>query len=158
MDKAKKLGKGIPKIGLIKRDMTKLGSGHEPAVNWRKVAKTLWRHDAPVPEGYTADQRVVLDNIPQCPCCGATITYERKGNVVVASKKWLKDGKRVCTTCHTPLWQEKRDKASKPKSGYKYPSKNPRYRIDEYIKRRYPDRVYLLIWDEIHEGAPCKAA
>lgn len=153
MAKAKRLGRGIPKIGLIKRDMTKLGSGYEPAVNWRRVAKALWRYDAPVPEGYTADQRIAYANIPQCPCCGETIIYERKGNIVTASKKWLKDGKRVCTSCHTPLWQEKRDKASKPKSGYKYASKNPRYRIDEYIKRRYPDRIYLLVWDEIHECA-----
>ena len=31
MDRAARLGPGIAKIGLIKRDMTKLGAGHEPA-------------------------------------------------------------------------------------------------------------------------------
>lgn len=153
MGKAKKLGGGIPKIGLIKRDMTKLGSGYEPAVTWRRVGKALWKPDAPVPDGYTLKDRIVFQNILQCPNCGRTITYERKGNVVVASKKWLKDGQRTCDHCHTSLWQEKRDKSSKPKPGHKYPSKNPRYRIDEYIKRCYPDRIYLLVWDEIHECA-----
>jgi hypothetical protein len=39
MQHAEKLGAGIPKIGLIKRDMTKLGSGHEPAIVWRKQAR-----------------------------------------------------------------------------------------------------------------------
>ncbi|MEL7432642.1 MAG: helicase-related protein, partial [Chloroflexota bacterium] len=153
MEKAARLGPGIPKIGLVKRDMTKLGSGYEPAVNWRKVGKALWRHDQPTPDGYTEDDRISFTKIPQCPCCGQTITYERKGTVVIASQKWLKDGKRTCDSCHTPLWQEKRDKGSKPKPGHKYPHKNPRYRIDEYIKRRYPDRIYLLVWDEIHEAA-----
>ncbi|MEL6320768.1 MAG: DUF6094 domain-containing protein, partial [Cyanobacteria bacterium J06626_14] len=153
MEKAARLGPGIPKIGLIKRDMTKLGSGYEPAVNWRKVPKALWRKDQPTPEGYSDDDRITFEKIPQCPCCGKTITYERKGNTVIASQKWLKDGKRTCDSCHTPLWQEKRDKSSQPKPGHKYPHRNPRYRIDEYIKRRYPDRIYLLIWDEIHEAA-----
>ena len=36
--------------------------------------------------------------------------------------------------------------------GEKYPPKNPRYRLDEYLKRQYPDRVFLLIWDEVHEA------
>ena len=44
MDKAARLGPGIAKIGLIKRDMTKLGSGHEPAVIWRNEAVALWQH------------------------------------------------------------------------------------------------------------------
>jgi len=153
MTKAKKLGRGIPKIGLIKRDMTKLGSGYEPAVKWRRVGRALWRHNETIPEGYSAKDRITISKIPQCPCCGRTITYERKGNTVLASKKWLADGKRSCDACHAPLWQEQRDKGSRPKSGHKYASKNPRYRIDEYIKRRYPDRIYLLIWDEIHECA-----
>src|SRR5690606_887209 len=35
MDKAARLGPGIAKIGLIKRDMTKLGAGREVGVVWR---------------------------------------------------------------------------------------------------------------------------
>src|SRR5690606_20196488 len=46
-----------------------------------------------------------------------------------------------------------RDRGSRPKPGHKYAPKNPRYRLDEYLKRVYPDRVYLLVWDEIHEAA-----
>lgn len=153
MAKATKLGAGIPKIGLIKRDMTKLGSGYEPAVKWRRVAQAMWNHKDPTPEGYADKDRIQLVKVPQCAGCGEKITYEHKGNKVVASKRWLKDGRRTCERCHTPLWQEKRDKTSKPKLGHKYPTKNPRYRIDEYIKWRYPNRVYLLIWDEIHEAA-----
>jgi hypothetical protein len=59
----------------------------------------------------------------------------------------------LCSVCQTPLWQEARDKGSQPKPGQKYATKNPRYRIDEYLKRVYPDRIYLLIWDEVHECA-----
>src|SRR5690606_24917926 len=55
--------------------------------------------------------------------------------------------------CGTPLWQEARDRGSQPKPGEKYPTKNPRYRLDEYFKRVYPDRLFLLIWDEAHEAA-----
>src|SRR5713101_4297106 len=35
MDKAARLGGGIAKIGLIKRDMTKLGAAREVSVKWR---------------------------------------------------------------------------------------------------------------------------
>jgi hypothetical protein len=153
MRKAKRIGAGIPKIGLIKRDMTKLGSGYEPAVIWRTKGVALWRKDQPTPDGYEPEERIQRQTIPQCPCCGMTVTYERKGTVVVASKTWLKKGQRECAVCHTPLWQEKRDKGSQPKKGHKFPTKNPRYRLDEYLKKVYPDRIYLLIWDELHEAA-----
>jgi hypothetical protein len=78
---------------------------------------------------------------------------EKKGTTVPASENWLKSGKRACANCHTPLWQEARDRGSRPKKGQKYPTKNPRYRLDEYLKKQYPDRVYMLIWDEVHECA-----
>ena len=84
---------------------------------------------------------------------GRVVTQERKGNTVPASATWLKSGKRTCGTCHTPLWQQARDRGSRPKPGEKYPPKNPRFRLDQYIKRHYPDRVYLLAWDEAHEAA-----
>ena len=54
---------------------------------------------------------------------------DRKGNTVPASESWLKSGKRHCSVCQTPLWQEARDRGSQPKAGYKYPPKNPRYRL-----------------------------
>ena len=46
MEQAARLGPGIAKIGLIKRDMTKLGSGYEPAVVWRSEAVALWQSGA----------------------------------------------------------------------------------------------------------------
>ncbi|PJF20235.1 MAG: hypothetical protein CUN56_17190, partial [Phototrophicales bacterium] len=52
MEKAERIGNGIPKIGLIKRDMTKLGCGREVAVVWRKQPIALWKKDQPTPAGY----------------------------------------------------------------------------------------------------------
>lgn len=153
MSRAEKVGPGVPKIGLIKRDLTKLGCSRDAAVVWRSEPVALWRHDQPTPEGYEPNQRIVKQRTPKCPTCGCTVMQEKKGTSVPASENWLKSGKRTCSVCQTPLWQEARDNGSRPKPGYKYPPKNPRYRLDEYIKRVYPDRVYLLIWDEIHEAA-----
>ncbi len=153
MDKAERAGSGIAKIGLIKRDMTKLGAGRDASVIWRDEWVALWRQDAPVPEGYEPKQRLVKQRVPKCPTCGCTVMQEKKGVESPASESWVKGGKRLCSVCQTPLWQESRDKGSQPKPGQKYPTKNPRYRIDEYLKRVYPDRVYLLIWDEVHECA-----
>ncbi len=153
MDKAARLGPGIAKIGLIKRDMTKLGAGREVGVVWRDEWVALWRHGQPTPEGYEPQQRLVKQRVPKCPTCGCTVMQEKKGVESPASESWLKSGKRLCSVCQTPLWQEARDRGSQPKPGQKYPTKNPRYRIDEYLKRVYPDRIYLLIWDEVHECA-----
>lgn len=153
MEKSGRIGGGIPKIGLIKRDMTKLGCGREVAVVWRKQPVALWKKDQPTPDGYEPHQRIVKKKVPQCPHCGNTVMQERNGNAVPASESWLKSGKRSCSVCHTPLWQEERDRGSRPQAGYKFPPKNPRYRIDEYLKKVYPDRVFLLIWDEVHESA-----
>ncbi len=153
MDQAARLGPGIAKIGLIKRDMTKLGAGREVGVVWRDEWTALWRHGQPVPEGYEPHQRLVKQRVPKCPTCGCTVMQEKKGVESPASESWLKGGKRLCSICQIPLWQEARDRGSQPKPGQKYPTKNPRYRIDEYLKRVYPDRIYLLIWDEVHECA-----
>ncbi len=153
MAQAAQVGAGVPKIGLIKRDLTKLGCSREPAVIWRDEAVALWRHDQPPPLGFRADQRLVRQRVPKCPTCGSTVTQEKRGVCAPASESWLRSGQRVCRVCHAPLWQEARDAGSRPKPGEKYPPKNPRCRLDEYIQRAYPDRVYLLIWDEIHEAA-----
>ncbi len=153
MSRAEKTVANIPKIGLIKRDLTKLGCSRDVAVVWRSEPVALWRHGQPTPEGYEPHQRIVKQRVPKCPTCGCTVMQEKKGVSIPASETWLKSGKRTCSVCQTPLWQEARDTGSRPKPGHKHPPKNPRYRLDEYIKRVYPDRVYLLIWDEIHEAA-----
>lgn len=153
MSRAEKIGAGVPKIGLIKRDLTKLGCSRDTAVVWRNEPVALWRHNQPTPDGYEPSQRIIKQRVPKCPTCGCTVMQEKKGVSMPASESWLKSGKRTCGVCQTPLWQEARDTGSRPKPGHKYPPKNPRYRLDEYIKRVYPDRVYLLIWDEIHEAA-----
>lgn len=153
MDKAARLGAGMPKIGLIKRDMTKLGCPRESAVVWRTVGRALWRYGEETPPGYLPEQRILREKIPYCPHCGAVVMQKSKESSQPASEAWLKAGKRDCEACHSPLWQDARDSGSKPKVGEKYPPKNPRMRLDEYIKRNYRDRVYLLIWDEAHEAA-----
>ncbi|MGB7341145.1 MAG: DUF6094 domain-containing protein [Phototrophicaceae bacterium] len=153
MNKAQKLGAGIPKIGLIKRDMTKLGTGRDVAVVWRERRQALWKQGDATPEGYEDQPRIVKQSVPTCPHCGQTVMQEKKEGAVIASKSWLKAGKRNCTKCHNPLWQEARDSGSRPKAGQKYPRKNPRYRLDQYLKKNYADRVYLLVWDEVHECA-----
>jgi hypothetical protein len=151
MQRAEALPAHVPKIGLIKRDLTKLGCAWEASVVRRTEALALWRHGAPVPDGYLPHQRIRRERVPKCPHCGNTVMQEKKGVSAPASLSWLEGGKRSCAVCHAPLWRESRDKGSQPKPGEKYASKNPRYRLDEYLKRMFPERVYLLIWDEVHE-------
>jgi hypothetical protein len=150
---AESAGPRVPKIGLIKRDMTKLGCAWEPAVIWRSEPVALWRHSQPTPEGYEPHQRIIRQRVPLCPHCGSAVVQEKKGVTLPASESWLKSGKRACSVCQMPLWQEARDRGAQPAPGHKYAPKNPRYRLDEYFKRVYPDRIYLLIWDEAHEAA-----
>jgi hypothetical protein len=152
MERAETLPAHQPKIGLIKRDLTKLGCAWEPSVIWRTEYAPLWRHSERVPEGYLPHQRLCRERVPKCPHCGNTVMQEKKGVSAAASESWLAGGKRTCAICHAPLWRESRDRGSQPRPGEKYPSKNPRYRLDEYLKRQYPDRVFLLIWDEVHEA------
>jgi hypothetical protein len=152
MQRAEVLPASVPKIGLIKRDLTKLGCAWEPSVVWRTEFMALWRQDAPVPNGYLPHQRLRQVRVPKCPYCGCTVMQEKKGELEAASESWLEGGKRSCPVCHAPLWRESRDRGAQPKVGEKYAPKNPRYRLDEYLKRMYPDRVYLLIWDEVHEA------
>ncbi|MDX1992553.1 MAG: DUF6094 domain-containing protein [bacterium] len=152
MTRAETLGANIAKIGLIKRDLTKLGCAWDAAVLWWEKATALWRYGALVPDGYAPDQRIHREKLPHCPTCGSIVMQEKKGTRVPASRSWLEGGKRTCTVCLAPLWQEARDRGARPKPGEKYPPKNPRYRIDEYLKRLYRDRVYLLVWDEVHEA------
>ena len=152
MSKAETVGASIPKIGLIKRDLTKLGCAWESSVIWRTESVALWRPNVPVPDGYMPHYRIRRERVPKCPYCGCSILQEQKGVKSPASLTWLEGGKRTCSVCLSPLWQESRDRGSRLKVGEKYPSKNPRYRLDEYLKRMFPDRVYLLIWDECHEA------
>ncbi len=152
LQRAEALPAHVPKIGLIKRDLTKLGCAWEPSVVWRTEAVALWRYGAPVPDGYLPHQRIRRERVPKCPHCGNTVMQEKKGVSAPASLSWLEGGKRSCAVCNAPLWRESRDRGSQPKPGEKYATKNPRYRLDEYLKRMFPDRVYLLIWDEVHEA------
>jgi len=153
MDRAAKMGGEIAKVGLIKRDTTKLGAARESAVVWKRQSKALWRHGDAMPSGFIAENRIHTERIPLCPHCGTVVTQETKAGSRYATQAWLLAGKRSCLHCCEPLWQEARSDGSKPKTGTKYAPSNPRYRLDQYLKRMYPDRVGLLIWDEVHECA-----
>src|SRR5260221_5494868 len=151
MGKAARLGNGIAKIGLIKRDMTKLGVPIEVGVVWKTEYIALWGPKEPTPNGYEPTQRLGKRRVPTCPHCGQYVEQESKGQRDFATEAWLKSGRRSCEHCLTPLWQEARNASARPKEGQKYATQNPRYRMDKYIKRFYHHRVHLLIWDEVHE-------
>jgi len=152
MNRAALMGSGIAKIGLIRRDTTKLGAAREPAVFWKWRYKALWKRGTDTPDGYEPHERIHKERVPLCPHCGAVVTQEAKIGAKYATDAWLRAGKRTCTLCFGALWQEARADGAKPKPGQKYATSNPRYRLDQYLKRMYPNRVYLLVWDEAHEA------
>lgn len=140
---------GHPKIAIIKRDMTKLGSGWAESVIWRK--------------------RKLLE-YPHCPNCGTQLTTDEDTRTKDGYLEYLRASKRECGHCHSPLWTELRPKNTQGKhTTYKQvarswreydPSKprqiitlpNPRYRLDQFIKHHYRHQIALLIWDEVHEA------
>ncbi|GAB4528628.1 MAG: hypothetical protein OHK0046_47720 [Anaerolineae bacterium] len=132
-----------PKVAIIKRDMTKLGVGFKPAVIWRKTGRARWHPDAGRPDGVDGP-RVQKFTAPYCPHCGSMITNEDGSGPAAASHF---EKRRQCDTCRAPLWYEHQ----KPAKSSDY--KSPRYRLDKYIKKMYPDAIDLLIWDEVHEAA-----
>lgn len=75
----------IPAFFIIKRDLTKLGSGFKPAVRWRQTKK------------YGA--------VPICPTCGTKV---RNGSDHFPEPAYFESGKRSCNQCHSPLWRESR--------------------------------------------------
>lgn len=152
MTKSALLSQRIPKIGLVKRDMVKLGTPREVAVVWKTRATARWHWLAPAPEGMSRHDRLSKTRLPTCPACGVTVYQSNKDGALLATEAWLKQGKRQCGNCHTPLWQEGREKSSQPAAGEKYPRKNPRISLDRYLKRVYPDRIAVLVWDEVHEA------
>ena len=120
MQRAQTAGAGVAKIGLIKRDLTKLGCSWQPAVRWRRVGRALWHRRDPTPEGYAPKDRIRIERVPICPTCGSTVLQEVRGTSQPASANWLKGGHRACPVCQAPLWSEARDRGSQPKPGEQY--------------------------------------
>ncbi|MEO0562096.1 MAG: DUF6094 domain-containing protein, partial [Chloroflexota bacterium] len=155
IEEANGLPEEIMKVMIIKREATKLGSRSQPAVVWRNITTAHWGPNEEVPRGEKAANRLSTQAVPHCPSCASPI-YKDDDNKEPQTAKYFMPGKeggrRTCTICGTPLWQEGRDASSSlnPHEGKKY--KNTKYRLDLYIKRRYRDRIGLLIWDEIHEA------
>jgi hypothetical protein len=153
MQKADTLSSVTPKILLMKRDMTKLGASRVSAVRWIRKPTARWqRHEQPPMDNLTLP-RVYRQELPTCPHCGAVVTYTHKGTVITASRSWLESHPmQTCDQCQQPLWQEDRSASEKPAPDEKFPPKNPRYSLVAYLQHCYADRIYLTIWDEIHEG------
>lgn len=121
MDRASRMGGGIAKIGLIKRDTTKLGASREPAVFWKWQYKALWKRGVPMPDGFEAHQRIHRERVPLCPHCGVVVTQEAKAGSKYATDAWLRAGKRTCSHCFGPLWRKRAAKAASPNLGKSTP-------------------------------------
>jgi len=149
MDKASSLLPHTLKVGIIARERAKLSEGWEAAVVWKKRHTALWPKDSIPPEGMEDDERILTKDIPLCPCCSEVVTKDQKGERL-ASRAWLSDAPRTCKACGGALWQDKRT-FSAPREGEKFPRKNPRMALAEYIAKVHSGRVYLTLFDEIHE-------
>jgi hypothetical protein len=136
-------------VGIIPREMAKLGEGGGPAVMWRKAHTPRWAYGEPRPENMTGE-RILTVKVPVCPSCSATITRTKNGEAVVADENWLARAPQQCPSCGGALWQFTRT-FSAPKPGEVYPKRNPRMPLADYIATVFPNRVYLYIADEIHE-------
>jgi len=66
MERASRMGGNIAKIGLIKRDTTKLGTAREPAVFWKWQYTALWKHGTPTPDGFETQQRIHKERVLGC--------------------------------------------------------------------------------------------
>lgn len=138
------------KVGIIPREMAKLGEGWEPAVQWRIVRTPRWNSREARPYDTTGD-RIVSLKVPICPSCSATVTRTKNGEAVIADETWLSRAPQKCPSCGSPLWQFART-FSAPKAGEKFPRRNPRMPLAEYIAAVFPHRVYLYLCDEVHEA------
>src|SRR5690606_16083299 len=138
------------KIGIIPREMAKLGEGWQPAVQWRTVRTARWNSREARPDHLTGD-RIVSLKVPICPSCSATVTRTKNGEAVIADENWLSRAPQKCPSCGSPLWQFSRT-FSAPKAGEKFPKRNPRIPLADYIAAVFPKRVYLLLGDEVHES------
>ncbi len=149
MDKCRRLLPHTLKVGIIARERAKLGEGWAAAVQWHKRHTALWKLGTEPPDALKGKPRLFTQEIPLCPACGAVVTKDQKGEKV-ATRAWLSDAPRTCHSCGSALWQDKRT-FSAPKAGEKFPRKNPRMALADYLARVHPGRIYLYIADEVHE-------
>src|SRR5260221_4137356 len=92
MTKAAQMGPGIAKIGLVKRDMTKLGAARDAAVVWRNKITRLWNCREAVPEGYEPHQRLQKQRVATAPPAAPLTPRNIKGQRTTPAKNGLKTG------------------------------------------------------------------
>jgi len=138
------------KVGIIPREMAKLAEGWQLAIQWRTVRTARWGYNETRPENLTGD-RILSVKVPICPSCSATVTRTKNGEAIIADENWLARAPQTCPSCGSPLWQFSRT-FSAPKPGEKYPKRNPRMPLAEYIATVFPGRAYLILADEVHES------
>jgi hypothetical protein len=165
MDEAARLGAGRLKVGILSRESAKLGEGWALAVQWQKqylrrrprpgVAQEQENEqgddqgDTPGEQPKRVEPAILTIRQALCPTCGHEI---RRADDSVPSEAWLARVPRFCHACGGALWQKARTfSAPRPERGEKYPRRNPRTPLAEYIAKRFPGRVYLYIADELHE-------
>ena len=93
----------------------------------------------PMPEGYEPQQRIRRERVPKCPHCGCTVMQEKKGVSAPASRKLA--GRRQADVRRLPVSALAAKAAIEVRSrspARSIPPKNPRYRLDEYLKRALP--------------------
>jgi hypothetical protein len=140
--------KGTLTIGIVSREVAKLGEGWAVAVAYKKNHLARWPRGTQPPEGQENTRRMMTVEIPICPTCGATLYKDNTEEP--ASQSWLERIPRTCPVCHGALWSKIRT-FSKGKRINGQP-KNPRVPLAEYIAKRYPGRVFLYEADELHES------
>jgi hypothetical protein len=175
MDKAATKGRQILNVGILSKEVAKLGEGWAVAVNWRKSRLVRWLYGAARPtdeQGQAVSgERVITLEEPICPTCGALVAegedqshHEKRGRKLPKGHKerqasvkptavklaWLERVPRFCGHCGAALWTKARTFSKGKKIGNN--PKNPRTPLAEFIAARYADRLYLLVSDEIHEN------
>lgn len=125
-------------IGILSKEMAKLGEGWKAAVVWKKAH---YRN--------AETKKAETSELPTCPVCG-DLLYRDPERRTLAKAAWFQSSKRTCQTCQAPLWQDART-FSAPKPGQSYPSRDPRMPLADYLTQRYPGRLYAFVCDELHE-------
>ncbi|MCI0713718.1 MAG: DUF6094 domain-containing protein [Chloroflexi bacterium] len=153
-------------IGVMSREMAKLGSGWQHALHWQAVRQALWPINTPPPDELKGRERIATVYIPCCPTCAEPVRKAATGDLLSPGhfgydpKTGTYDNQKRtrtqyhCRNCGGALYQITRLKGSQPGPGEKFPRHNPRMPLAEFIARVYPGRVALSIIDEVHQ---CKS-
>ncbi len=150
-------------IGIISREMAKLSSGWQHALHWRRQHHALWPAGEDPPDILAGQARTTTTYLPCCPTCGAVALTKPGGDPYTPAyfgydpqtrtydRRRGSRSQHQCRACGGALYQVVRMNSSQPRPGEKYPRRNPRMALAEYIARVFQGRVALYLADEVHE-------